>query len=50
MSRGIILNLRRKLSGESVSRLRHADPDIFTGLASKLTKFAEHYSEQVRKA
>ncbi len=50
MSRGIIFNLRRKLSGESVSRLRHADPDLFTGLASKLTRFAEDYSEQARKA
>jgi len=50
MSRGIILNLRRKLSGESVSRLRHADPDLFTNIASKLTRFALDYSEQVRKA
>jgi hypothetical protein len=50
MSRGIIFNLRRKLSGESVSRLRHADPDLFTDLASKLTRFAEDYSEQVRNA
>ena len=50
MSRGIIFNLRRKLSGESVSRLRHADPDLFTGLAAKLVRFADDYSEQVRKA
>ncbi|WP_432741732.1 DUF3631 domain-containing protein [Methylobacter sp. G7] len=50
MSRGIVFNLRRKLSGESVSRLRHADPDLFTGLASKLDRFALDYSEQVRKA
>ncbi len=50
MSRGIILNLRRKLSGESVSRLRHAEPDLFTGIASKLARFAEDYTEQVRQA
>lgn len=50
MSRGIVINLRRKLSGESVDRLRHADPDLFTGLASKLLRFAEDYSQQVRKA
>ena len=50
MSRGIVFNLRRKLSGESVSRLRHADPDLFVGLASKLIRFAEDYSGQVRKA
>src|SRR5450759_2777998 len=43
MSRGIVFNLRRKLSGESVSRLRHADPDLFTGIASKLARFAEDY-------
>jgi hypothetical protein len=48
MSRGVIFNLRRKLSGESVSRLRHADPDLFTGLASKLARFAKDYSGQVR--
>jgi putative DNA primase/helicase len=50
MSRGIVFNLRRKLSGESVSRLRHADPDLFVGLASKLIRFAEDYSGQVRKS
>ena len=50
MSRGLVLNLRRKLSGESVGRLRHAEPDIFTNIASKLARFAEDYSEQVRQA
>lgn len=50
MSRGIILNLRRKLSGESVSRLRHAKPDLFINIASKLARFALDYSEQVRQA
>jgi hypothetical protein len=50
MSRGIIFNLRRKLSGETVSRLRHADPGLFTGIASKLARFAADYSEQVRQA
>jgi hypothetical protein len=50
MSRGIVFNLRRKLSGESVSRLRHADPDLFVGLASKLIRFSEDYSGRVRKA
>lgn len=48
MSRGIILNLRRKLTGETIIRLRHADPDLFTVLASKLARFAKDYSEQVR--
>jgi len=50
MSRGVVLNLRRKLSGESVSRLRHAEPDLFINIASKLARFAEDYSAQVRQA
>jgi hypothetical protein len=50
MSRGIVFNLRRKLSGESVSRLRHAAPDLFVSLVSKFIRFAEDYSGQVRKA
>lgn len=50
MSRGIVFNLRRKLPGETVSRLRHAEPDLFTGIASKLARFALDYSEQVRQA
>ncbi|MDI1278805.1 DUF3631 domain-containing protein [Methylobacter sp.] len=50
MSRGIIFNLRRKLSGENVSRLRHAEPGLFVGIASKLIRFAGDYSKQVRQA
>jgi hypothetical protein len=50
MSRGIMFNLRRKLSHESVSRLRHADRDLFAGMAEKLARFAVDYSQQVRAA
>lgn len=50
MSRGIIINLRRKLSHELVSRLRHAGRGIFTGIAEKLARFADDYAEQVRDA
>ncbi|HOY88062.1 MAG: DUF3631 domain-containing protein [Methylotenera sp.] len=50
MSRGIIIHLRRKLPHESVSRLRHADKDLFTTIASKLARFSEDYSQQVRSA
>jgi len=50
MSRGIVFNLRRKLSHESVSRLRHADRKIFTAIAKKLARFAADYSQQVRLA
>jgi Arm DNA-binding domain/Protein of unknown function (DUF3631) len=50
MSRGIVINLRRKLPHESVSRLRHADSSSFAGIAAKLARFAEDYSAQVRQA
>lgn len=48
MSRAIVLELRRKLPHESVSRLRHADADLFAGIVSKLARFADDYSQQVR--
>ena len=41
MDRAIILELRRKLPGEEVQRLRHVDPDHFERLASMLARFAE---------
>jgi hypothetical protein len=50
MSRGIVFNLRRKLSHESVSRLRHADSGKFSRIAEKLARFAADYSQQVRQA
>jgi putative DNA primase/helicase len=50
MSRGIVFNLRRKLSHESVSRLRHSDRDLFASIAEKLARFALDYSQQVRVA
>ena len=48
MSRGIVLNLRRKMPHESVSRLRDADPGLFALMASKLLRFAADEFEQVR--
>lgn len=50
MSRGIVFNLRRKLSSESVSRLRHADRNLFGETTSKLARFAEDYAQQVKHA
>ena len=50
MSRGIVINMRRKLPHEKVERLRHADPSLFTTIAAKLARFAEDYSRQVRLA
>jgi putative DNA primase/helicase len=50
MSRGLVINLRRKLVHESVNRLRHADRDLFIGIAEKLARFALDYSQRVRLA
>lgn len=50
MDRAIILELRRKLSHESVDRLRYAEPDLFSTLTRKLARFADDYREQVRQA
>ena len=50
MSRGIVINLRRKLPDESVSRLRHADRGLFSIIAEKMARFALDCSKQVRLA
>ncbi|SFH38298.1 putative DNA primase/helicase [Nitrosospira sp. Nsp14] len=50
MSRAIVIQLRRKLPNEKVSRLRHAENDLFADLASKLARFADDFSQQVQQA
>lgn len=50
LSRAIVINLRRKLANESVSRLRHAPDNLFEGIAAKMARFAQDYSRQVRLA
>lgn len=50
MSRGVVVNLRRKLPHESVERLGHADEEVFAVLASKLARFAEDYAERIGHA
>ncbi len=50
MDRAVILELRRKLPHEEVERLRYAETDLFHNLRSKLARFADDYSEQVRQA
>jgi putative DNA primase/helicase len=47
MSRAIMFCLRRKLPHDSVERLRHAEAGLFTGIASKLSRFANDYSQQI---
>jgi len=50
MDRAIILTLRRKLSGETVGRLRHADAGLFEALASKLARFADDNGTRIALA
>jgi putative DNA primase/helicase len=50
MSRGIVLNMRRKLPHEKVARMRHADMSVFERLGPQLVRFANDYSQQVRLA
>lgn len=50
MDRAVILELRRKLAHEEVERIRHAEPNLFDDLRSKLARFAEDCSVQVRHA
>lgn len=50
MDRAITLQLRRKKPEESVARLRHAESAYFTDIASRLARFAQDYSEDIRKA
>ena len=48
MSRGVVVNLRKKLKTEKVERLRHAEIGLFSGIASKLARFNQDYSAKVR--
>lgn len=48
MSRAIIINMRRKMPGEKVERLRYAEQGLFEELASKLARLGDDYQEHVR--
>ncbi len=50
MDRAIVLELRRKLPGETVERLRHADAALFSRLAAMLARFATDHAEALRQA
>lgn len=50
MSRGIVFNMRRKLSTEKVQRMRSADPGLFDRLSSQSMRFAVDYKDRVRDA
>jgi putative DNA primase/helicase len=50
MSRGLVINMRRKMPHESTARLRHAESGLFEVITSKLARFANDYSQQVQMA
>lgn len=50
LSRAIVIKLRRKLSHESVGRLRHVADDKFDSIAERLARFALDYSQRVKQA
>jgi putative DNA primase/helicase len=50
MSRGIILELRRKTKEEKVERLRRGDSKIFPELTAKLARWSADVREDVRSA
>lgn len=50
MSRAVIFNMRRKLPGETIERLRHAEPGLFDRLASMLARFADDYRDVIQTA
>ena len=47
MSRGIQIPMRRKVKGEVVQRLRGANPEVFSGLRSRINKFARENEEML---
>ena len=50
MSRGIIINMRRKLPDEAVTRLRYAESGLFESLCAKLERAADDYADAIQEA
>ena len=48
--RSIEVALKRKLPGERVERLRHADPEVLHTLARRCARFAADNAEKIRAA
>jgi putative DNA primase/helicase len=48
--RSIVFELRRKTANEKVERIRHAEAGLFDSLASKLARFSDDYTDQVRQS
>lgn len=49
-SRAVVAQLRRKLPHETAERLRHAEPDLFDTLQSKLARWADDNRAAIRTA
>ena len=50
MSRGIVINMRRKMVHEKVERMRNLDKEQFERLGSQIARFAQDYAQQIRMA
>jgi len=50
MSRALVINMRRKLPNETVTRLRYAEPGLFAKLCAKLERAADDYAEAIQHA
>ncbi|MFY9657099.1 MAG: DUF3631 domain-containing protein [Methylocystis sp.] len=50
MSRGVVLQLRRKMKTERVERLRHAEAGLFETLARKLARFGADHGAAIGRA
>lgn len=50
ISRAVVFNMRRKLAGEKVERLRYAEAALFDTLQAKLARFADDHADAVKLA
>ena len=50
MSRAIVINMRRKLPSETVTRLRYAEYGLFESLCAKLQRAADDYADAIQQA
>lgn len=48
--RAIMLEMRRKLTGEKVERIRYAEPNLFGNYQSKLARFAKDANDVIKNA
>ncbi len=50
MSRALVINMRRKLPDETVTRLRYAESSLFANICVKLERAADDYAEAIQHA